>query len=297
MAEAPAETVNVVDSDEESWSDQEVPCKCLFTDKAFANAKLCLQEAKAVYGFNFYEICKQFNLDFYGKIKLLNFVRAKVKQGVQSEEILESLKHTADWEDKMYLQPVLSNDPLLFQIPDNEEEPEQTLEEENKHLKDVVQLLLEDNKKMKQDYVELLNSIDLDGGENTNPSASASIGGATKSKSAGTYFDQIDQLTEKIVPNINRYWDRNNKRMKTPAQLIFDYVDTKGDYRYESGRLFLNWVEDHKENFAMQPFMTQFSEYMYEQEKVDSKGALQDWEEEKKKTSWDNVRMSGRRFG
>jgi len=255
MADAESQEQN---SDEESWSDQDMECKCLFTDEMKENSLLVFKDAKENHGFDFDAICKQFKLDFYKKIKILNFVRAKVKVGLTPEEIVNSLGHTADWEDDEYLKPTLENDTLLFQIPESTDEPPQTLEDENKELKQVIQQLLEDSEKMKKDYVDLLNSIDMDG--------------TVVQSTQESYFDQIDRITEKIVPNIHRYWDEENSTMKTPAQLIFDRIEGRDDA--ETGRLFLQWLEKSKEDPAMQPFMTHFSEYLYEQEDPQpSKGA------------------------
>ena len=71
-------------------------------------------------------MCSLPELDFYGTIKLVNYIRSMVSSG--KADIGVPTK--ADIADDKYLQPVLANDALLFSLGDLPEENNATIERE-----------------------------------------------------------------------------------------------------------------------------------------------------------------------
>nr|CAB91258.1 related to protein arginine N-methyltransferase 3 [Neurospora crassa] len=65
-------------------------------------------------GLDFLAIRDRLNLDFYGLIKLINFIRSKVHEGVP----LPAEITAADLEDDRYLKPVLDDDALILCLDD-----------------------------------------------------------------------------------------------------------------------------------------------------------------------------------
>ncbi|KAF2228624.1 S-adenosyl-L-methionine-dependent methyltransferase [Viridothelium virens] len=69
-----------------------------------------LQHCKAKHDFDLLEIVKDLGLDFYGMIKLVNFIRSQVGDGIAKPEI----NSKEVFSDDKFLQPILEDDALLF---------------------------------------------------------------------------------------------------------------------------------------------------------------------------------------
>jgi hypothetical protein len=121
---------SVDSSDGESdWQDLEADEEpsiftSFFSDETFNTAQEMLAQTKAKHNFDFLETVRRLNLDFYGAIKLVNFVRACHKKG---EPVPGDISAT-QLDNDVYLKPVLDNDTFLYTldeiIPENE--PAQT---------------------------------------------------------------------------------------------------------------------------------------------------------------------------
>ncbi|PYH45530.1 protein arginine methyltransferase RmtB [Aspergillus saccharolyticus JOP 1030-1] len=113
-------------SNEEGWEDVEPddetqPVVGLFSDKVYPDVVSMLKETKDKHNFDLRGIRKQFDLDFLGTIKLVNYIRSQVKQGNMSPDVSSKDK----FDDELYLMPVLEDDALLYSLDDiDEEEPE-----------------------------------------------------------------------------------------------------------------------------------------------------------------------------
>ncbi|CAH0043952.1 unnamed protein product [Clonostachys solani] len=85
-----------------------------FDQQTFARPTEMLAHSKEKHGFDFLATQRRLNLDFYGAIKLVNYVRYQVQQGqsLPAEITLAELEH------ERYLKPVLENDALLFSLDD-----------------------------------------------------------------------------------------------------------------------------------------------------------------------------------
>ncbi|XP_075783851.1 protein arginine N-methyltransferase 3 [Pelodiscus sinensis] len=100
-------------SGEEAWEDEEdlaeprVPC--LFCDRLYISAEDTFSHCKFMHQFNITDMIRKHALEFYGYIKLINFVRRKKP----SAEYLNSLSSPLPWEEDEYLKPELEDDLLL----------------------------------------------------------------------------------------------------------------------------------------------------------------------------------------
>jgi len=103
--------------DEEGWVDaepdeEETPFISLLDDEVFLDIHSMLNHCKEKHGFDFLEIRQRLGLDFYGNIKLVNFIRSQVHSG---QKISSNISRE-DFEDDKFLKPVLEDDALLFSL-------------------------------------------------------------------------------------------------------------------------------------------------------------------------------------
>ncbi|KAL9094205.1 MAG: hypothetical protein Q9165_003620 [Trypethelium subeluteriae] len=101
--------------EEDSWEDAEddsenISIVSLLDNATFRSVDEMLQHCKAKHDFDFLKVAKDLDLDFYGMIKLVNFIRGQVRDGVAKPEV--SSKEV--FSDDKFLQPVLEDDALLF---------------------------------------------------------------------------------------------------------------------------------------------------------------------------------------
>uniref|UniRef100_A0A8B9RUH4 type I protein arginine methyltransferase n=1 Tax=Accipiter nisus TaxID=211598 RepID=A0A8B9RUH4_9AVES len=101
---------------EEAWEEEEeeegaegLRTRCLFCDRLFSSAEGTFSHCKTEHQFNVCDVIKKHGLDFYGYIKLINFVRLKKPTGAY----LSSLSSPLPWEGEEYLKPELEDDLLL----------------------------------------------------------------------------------------------------------------------------------------------------------------------------------------
>jgi protein arginine N-methyltransferase 3 len=84
----------------------------LLDSETFSNPSDMLAHCREKHGFDFLATVRRLQLDFYGAIKLVNFVR---QRGQQSQPLPDRIS-LKDIEDEEYLKPVLENDALLFTL-------------------------------------------------------------------------------------------------------------------------------------------------------------------------------------
>ncbi|KAI2615168.1 S-adenosyl-L-methionine-dependent methyltransferase [Hypoxylon sp. NC1633] len=109
--------------DEDGWSDAEedeeetLEVISLLDDRVFPDVMSMLAHCKEKHGFNFLGIRQRLQLDFHGCVKLVNFIRQRVHEGLPvTEDILWS-----DIDQEQYLKPVLDDDAVilgLFDLPE-----------------------------------------------------------------------------------------------------------------------------------------------------------------------------------
>ena len=115
-----SENSDILDmKNDDGWEDaepdeEETPFISLLDDEVFMDIYAMLNHCKEKYNFNFLEIRQRLALDFYGSIKLVNYIRAQIHHGNKVSQDI-TLK---DIEDEKYLKPVLEDDALLFSLDD-----------------------------------------------------------------------------------------------------------------------------------------------------------------------------------
>lgn len=105
--------------DEDGWEDAEedqedIVVVSLFDDKTFKSVQEMLAHCKDEHGFDFTAVQAELKLDFYDRIRLVNYIRSQVKAGVSKPDV--STKDV--FADEKYLQPVLEDDAFLFGLDD-----------------------------------------------------------------------------------------------------------------------------------------------------------------------------------
>ena len=123
---------NDEDFEEEETTFIEEPCLDLFSDKVFKSANECLDYCKETHGFDIKVIKKQFDLDCFSFIRLINYIRKEKP----SANLLVNSK-SKPWMKDDYLKPVMDDDPLLMYDIDEEDDNEVNEDDLNsiQHLK------------------------------------------------------------------------------------------------------------------------------------------------------------------
>lgn len=115
-----SEASDILDlKDDEGWEDAEPDVEqeqfiSLLDDEVFSDINSMLEHCKVKHNFDFLAIRQKFALDFYGNIKLVNYIRAQTHSG----KLVSSEISKADFDDEKYLKPVLEDDALLFSLDD-----------------------------------------------------------------------------------------------------------------------------------------------------------------------------------
>uniref|UniRef100_A0A8C5CEZ0 type I protein arginine methyltransferase n=1 Tax=Gadus morhua TaxID=8049 RepID=A0A8C5CEZ0_GADMO len=94
--------------DEEDSDDQHVTC--LFCDRLLNSVPITLQHCSTEHQFNLVDVIRKHNLDDYGYIKLINFLRSKK---VSAADVTGLPEGPLPWDSEDFLRPVLQDDPLL----------------------------------------------------------------------------------------------------------------------------------------------------------------------------------------
>ncbi|KAK7539469.1 protein arginine methyltransferase RmtB [Phyllosticta citribraziliensis] len=133
---------------EEGWEDvepdadvEDVRVKGLFDETVeFKSVRELVEGTKKAAGVDLAEVVKRFGLDFYQRIKLVNYIRSQVRAGNSKPD----LSSAAAFADDKYLQPVLEDDALLFlvdELGDEEDADQDPQEDRVKQLEEELQAL------------------------------------------------------------------------------------------------------------------------------------------------------------
>jgi protein arginine N-methyltransferase 3 len=115
-----SETSDVLNlKDDEGWEDVEPEEEqekiiSLLDHEVFLDVASMLAHCKKRYNFDFLKIRDNFALDFYGCIRLVNYIRNEIKSG----RSVSSQISLTDFEAEEFLKPVLEDDALLFNLDD-----------------------------------------------------------------------------------------------------------------------------------------------------------------------------------
>lgn len=88
----------------------------LFSTETFKTVNDLWNHCKEKHGFDFHALQSTLKLDFYGRVRMVNFVRSRVAVGTTVSEIISDIsqKNVSFWKtDDSLLCPVLANDTLL----------------------------------------------------------------------------------------------------------------------------------------------------------------------------------------
>ncbi|ETO22092.1 hypothetical protein RFI_15113 [Reticulomyxa filosa] len=122
------------------------PTQDLFSPKeTFCNAQEVLDNVRKTWSFDVIGFVREHNLDTYGYIKLINYIRHRVNCKDSPQDIIRDLqlnnnetekKESTDkcplpFQDEKYLKPVLANDPLLYYDFDNFESDKDDNDDDN----------------------------------------------------------------------------------------------------------------------------------------------------------------------
>ncbi|KAI2468446.1 S-adenosyl-L-methionine-dependent methyltransferase [Annulohypoxylon bovei var. microspora] len=115
----PSESDDSSDSrDDEGWSDAEEDEEetqeviSLLDDRVFPDVMSMLAHCKDKHGFDFLGVRQQLQLDFYGCIKLVNFIRQRVHEGLPVTEDIT----LSSIDQEQYLKPVLDDDAVILAL-------------------------------------------------------------------------------------------------------------------------------------------------------------------------------------
>ncbi|GAW22041.1 hypothetical protein ANO14919_115760 [Xylariales sp. No.14919] len=109
--------------DEEGWNDveddeEEIPeVISLLDDRVFPDVISMLTHCKEKHKFDFLAVRQRLQLDFHGCVKLVNFIRQRVHEGLPVSEDIS----LANLDDDAFLKPVLDDDAViigLFDLPE-----------------------------------------------------------------------------------------------------------------------------------------------------------------------------------
>ena len=67
--------------DDDAWNEEEMeqaPAKCLFCEALIESPEMVFQHCTQLHQFDIRDVCKQWNLDCFGYIKMINFIRKQV---------------------------------------------------------------------------------------------------------------------------------------------------------------------------------------------------------------------------
>ncbi|KAI1353228.1 S-adenosyl-L-methionine-dependent methyltransferase [Xylaria sp. FL0043] len=116
----PSDSESDDSKDEEGWNDVEEDeddtpeVISLLDDRVFPDVISMLSHCKERHNFDFLGVRQRLQLDFHGCVKLVNFIRQRVHEGLPVSEDIS----LADIDDDAYLKPVLDDDALIIGLYD-----------------------------------------------------------------------------------------------------------------------------------------------------------------------------------
>ncbi|XP_034536530.1 protein arginine N-methyltransferase 3 [Notolabrus celidotus] len=113
------EDEDIDEEDKWQWMEEEEEnnqtVTCLFCDKLLSSVSDTLQHCIAVHQVNIVDIIRKHNLDDYGYIKMINFIRSTKCDASSLTGLPDA---PLPWESEDFLRPVIQDDPLLQTDPE-----------------------------------------------------------------------------------------------------------------------------------------------------------------------------------
>jgi len=151
--------LNTCDSDsdnEQDWNDwneeDASPVKCLFCDNILKTTELTLSHIQQEHEIDFQGLAKQ--LDFFGVIKLINFIRRNSVAAADVTNLMESNCYAADEN----LKPVLEDDPMLMHSFENEDDEISDVERRAQAAEQHVQVLQQTIQELQRSCQKLMEN-------------------------------------------------------------------------------------------------------------------------------------------
>ena len=106
---------------DEDEDDDGLTFTCLFCAHTTQDLSSLWRHCSAQHRFDFPALSSSLSLDFYGRIRLVNFVRNAVKEGFSEEDINAAVQQQSWLEGDRFLQPVMEDDAVLMSLEDNDD--------------------------------------------------------------------------------------------------------------------------------------------------------------------------------
>jgi hypothetical protein len=126
FAKAMEDSGSSSDSEQQQWDewvdDSQEKTKGLFSNATFKNPAECWKNCKEEFDWDHDSIYKEWNLDDYQHIQLINFIRTQQSNpSFNGPQLISSLKEKknsdgVEWRDEKYLIPVVPDDPVIFYL-------------------------------------------------------------------------------------------------------------------------------------------------------------------------------------
>ncbi|XP_063802446.1 protein arginine N-methyltransferase 3 [Pseudophryne corroboree] len=105
--------------DDDAWEDDDVKreVRCLFCERIYSSAEETYSHCSSQHQFNINKVITDHGLDFYGYIKLVNFIRSTNC----TADSLRNVSSPKPWDKEDYFKPVIADDLLLqYDVEDME---------------------------------------------------------------------------------------------------------------------------------------------------------------------------------
>ncbi|KAL5009977.1 hypothetical protein ScPMuIL_012282 [Solemya velum] len=110
-------TNDSMDTDSDEWDEEEgevefcPPVKCLFCAEVCDSPVYMFEHCHQYHNFNIQDVCQLWNLDCFGYIKMVNFIR--LKEPSSSDLKALEISDKPPWDNDEFMRPVNPDDPLL----------------------------------------------------------------------------------------------------------------------------------------------------------------------------------------
>ena len=95
---------------------------CLFCPHTTPTLSLLWQHLSQQHGFDFPALSSSLHLDFYCRVRLVNLVRASVRDGLSVEAVQARVRGQQWLQDDALLQPVMQDDAVLMSLGEEDDE-------------------------------------------------------------------------------------------------------------------------------------------------------------------------------
>ncbi|KAJ8099172.1 S-adenosyl-L-methionine-dependent methyltransferase [Lipomyces tetrasporus] len=231
---------NELESASDWTADDETRPICLFCEITFDDSDAVWDHCVKDHDFDFKKLRRGLGLDFFGKVKLINYVRSQVKAGNQPELNRPELF----LEDSQFLKPTLQDDALLFGIQDDDSEEEEDdpdvlyekeqlaeVARENAERVKVLQKQLQELQFQFDEYKDIVRTVlnrdlDSDSGSDSGCGSPEGPSRASRKRVGNKYSNEDDHYFESYAYNdIHEIMLKDSIRTDSYRDFIYDNKD------------------------------------------------------------------------